>query len=114
MLTFTPAPPSCSFPRVFAFCVLGLFGGGLGVSWIPVSANSFSRWTCHVPGVREGSLPGVAIFLLPSWQGRAVDPLQAQSAETFVRVVIDVTELSRFSVVSGGWLTACSVSVGGI
>ena len=95
-------------------CVWGFFGGGLGDFWVPASVYSFARWTCHVPGVSEDLLPGVAIFLLPSWQGRVVDPLQAQSAETFVRVVVDVTELSRFSVISGGWLAACSVSGGGI
>ena len=83
-------------------CVWGLSGAGLGGFWAPASVYSFARWTCHVPGVSEDLLPGVAIFLLPSWQGRAVDPLQAQSAETFVRVAIDVIALFCFSVVLGG------------
>ena len=103
MLTLIPAPPSCSCPCVVVCCVWGFSGAGLGGFWVPASVYSFARWTCHAPGVREDLLPGVAIFLLPSWQGRAVDPLQAQSAETFVRVIIRAIARFCLSVALGGW-----------
>ena len=79
----------------------GAHVGGLGDPGFYSFVYGLARWECCVLDVKAGPLSWGTIFLLPLWQGRNVEPLQAPSIETFVRAVVGVAELLSFLVLFG-------------